>query len=333
MQQREINQYALNHVKRKYTKQTKNSSAVRKPESKNMNNQTSQKNLKTATQNYKGTPALERIQASLESLQVGQARLEEVLTTRNMRQLERTAKRGGGGGLEGAEAGTDTSAEAVEITENDPTLAVLIQANPTIDKITVGMGTKRKQGKNLGVEVVISKSKSKRLRQLRAGLNARKMVCDCCPGNNGCTLEGLTYNTEADTWGSNDSKAKPKPMTPLRAWVHARKLSNRMKSQIAPETVWHKCIICDDKTSSLVDIQFGRHQRNIHIKRYHRMTVKIYDEICGTRTLWCEQQVVQRFKQILMNVHKDDYEDRLTEIRRKSLLERKARTPTTRRTL
>ena len=128
-------------------------------------------------------------------------------------------------------------------------------------------------------------------------------------------------------------KARPKPMTNLKAWADAKKLARRMKSELATETIWFKCIACDDTMSSLTDIQFGKHQRNMHITRYHRMTVEIYDEICGNKATWCEKQIIRRFKQILMNVHKEDYDNRLAEIRRKSLMERRPRASSSRKTI
>jgi hypothetical protein len=35
-----------------------------------------------------------------------------------------------------------------------------------------------------------------KLRQIRAGLNARKMSCECCQNENQCNLEGLIWNTK-----------------------------------------------------------------------------------------------------------------------------------------
>ena len=171
-------------------------------------------------------------------------------------------------------------------------------------------------------KIIERKRAETKLQKIRAGLNARKMSCECCPNENQCTLKGLVWNRKTKAWESNDPVGKPKPMTPLRAWVHTRKLLERMRTGTAPDTVWYKCVICDDKTSSLANIHFGRRQRNNHITKYHRMTVEIFEEICGNRVDWCNRKMVERFKQILMNVHRDDYDDQLTKIRRRSIMER-----------
>jgi hypothetical protein len=110
-------------------------------------------------------------------------------------------------------------------------------------------------------------------------------------------------------------------MTGSRAWIHARRLLGRMKRGIAPETVWYKCIICDDKFSSLTDIHFGRHQLYKHVTGHHRVEVRMYEETCNSLD-WFDEKVTERFKQILMNIHRDDYDDQLSKIRRSSIMER-----------
>ena len=150
------------------------------------------------------------------------------------------------------------------------------------------------------------------------------MSCECCPGENQCTLQGLVWNMKTESWESDNPKGKPKPMTALRAWAHARKLLGRMRRGTAPETVWYKCVICDDKSGSLTDIHFGRQQRNKHITEYHRMAVGTFEETCNNLD-WFDRKVTERFKQILMNIHRDDYDDQLSKMRRRSIMERTGR--------
>jgi hypothetical protein len=182
--------------------------------------------------------------------------------------------------------------------------------------------TRKKQEKERRDNEQIEREKVEaKARQIKAALNARKMMCDCCPNKNQCWLAGLVWNTVTETWVEGNGE-DVQPMTAIRAWVHAKKMVGRIRRGYVPETIWYKCIACDEKTNNLIDIQFGRSQLHNHIRRFHRMTIPMYRDFCNSLE-WTERVVTKRFQHILMNIHREDYDGQLVKTRRESI---KART-------
>ena len=59
--------------------------------------------------------------------------------------------------------------------------------------------------------------------------------------------------------------------------------------------------------------------------KYHRMTVEIFDEMCGRNMSWCDKQILRRFQHILINQNEDEYSRGLADIRIEAVGERKTR--------
>ena len=107
-------------------------------------------------------------------------------------------------------------------------------------------------------------------------------------------------------------------MTVRRALVHAKKMMGRIKRGYVPETIWYKCIMCDEKPNDLVDIYFGMSQLNNHVRSFHGVMIARYTEICNGLE-WFEWVVTQRFQQVLMNVYRDDVDGQLQRIKREAI--------------
>ena len=252
-----------------------------------MGDQTSPKNVRKTGQNK---TSLDRLGDAMNSLQESAERLEmEVVetTTRLDNNLKRNRDCGG------------------------------IVAVPKIEQERATAGL-RERNRAIFVE--------RTRQQTRAGINARKMSCDCCEGINGCTLRGMYFNLRTRAWEADNPLAEPRPMTENRALKHARILWRNMISNVSTEEVWFKCVFCGNSDkSNLSDMHYGKYQRDAHVAMHHRVEVRTYKEICGTRAELCEKWVTDRFRHILLNLHKDEYDDQLAEIKRTSIRERNAR--------
>ena len=145
--------------------------------------------------------------------------------------------------------------------------------------------------------------------QIRAALNAKKMLCECCPnGNHHANLANLTWHTVTQKW--SDDQGEVQPMTAIKAWVHAKKMVANIKRGVDPNNTWYKCLMCDERDNNLIDVHFGVEQIHRHIIKYHRTTVNIYRDICNGLE-WAEKAVTRRFQHIMMNVHREDYDNQL----------------------
>ena len=110
-------------------------------------------------------------------------------------------------------------------------------------------------------------------------------------------------------------------MTAIKAWVHAKKMVANIKKGADPDNTWYKCLMCDERDNNLIDVHFGIEQLRKHIIRYHRTTVNIYRDICNGLE-WAERAVTRRFKHIMMNVHREDYDNQLWRAKGRSMAAR-----------
>ena len=83
--------------------------------------------------------------------------------------------------------------------------------------------------------------------------------------------------------------------------------------------------MCDERDNNLIDIQFGVDRLHNHIMRYHRMTVDTYRDICNSLD-WAERVVTRRFQHVMMNVHKEDYDNQLWKAKGRSMTARTGNT-------
>ena len=163
-------------------------------------------------------------------------------------------------------------------------------------------------------------------KQIRAALNSKKMLCNCCEnGNHHANLANLTWHTDTQKW--TDNQGEVRPMTPINAWVHAKKMLANIKRGVDPDNTWYKCIMCDERDNNLIDVHFGIEQLSKHIIRYHRTTFNIYRDIYNGLE-WADGAVTRRFKHIMMNVHREDYDNQLWRAKGRSMA---ARTGSTRK--